>query len=143
MKKVLVAVDGSEPSQRAARYAVDLQRWWPQLEIHVLNVQPPLPSAAGCANPSFSREGLDVYYLEAADKALAATVAMLGDASAPHVIHREVGPVAQTIAATAHSLGCDQIVMGTHGRDRLTALLMGSVATHVVEVAAVPVTLVP
>jgi nucleotide-binding universal stress UspA family protein len=41
--------------------------------------------------------------------------------------------------AHANALGADIIVMGTHGRGLITRLLMGSVATHVINNAPCPV----
>jgi nucleotide-binding universal stress UspA family protein len=43
------------------------------------------------------------------------------------------------IVRVAGELGCDLIVLGTHGRTGLTRLLMGSVAERVVRQAACPV----
>ena len=41
------------------------------------------------------------------------------------------GYAAEGIIETAEEVGCDLIVMGTHGRTGLTRLLMGSVAENV------------
>ncbi len=45
----------------------------------------------------------------------------------------------ETIVESATSLGCDLIVMGTHGRRGLSHLLLGSVAERVVRTSTVPV----
>ena len=53
-----------------------------------------------------------------------------------------LGDPAEKIAQFAKRGGFDKIVMGTHGRGGITAMLMGSVATKVLHHATVPVTLV-
>ena len=55
---------------------------------------------------------------------------------------REQGEVATTIARMTQAQGCDQVVMGSHGRGVLEGLLLGSVATKVLHLVNVPVTLV-
>jgi nucleotide-binding universal stress UspA family protein len=45
----------------------------------------------------------------------------------------------ETIVESATSLGCDLIVLGTHGRRGLSHLLLGSVAERVVRTSKVPV----
>jgi nucleotide-binding universal stress UspA family protein len=53
------------------------------------------------------------------------------------VEHRlEYGDPEAVILQTAHEIGADLIVMGTHGRTGLRRLLMGSVAEHVVRKAS-------
>ncbi len=52
------------------------------------------------------------------------------------------GYPAEEIVLTAHDMGCDLIVMGTHGRTGLSRLLMGSVAENVLPKANCPVLLV-
>lgn len=49
------------------------------------------------------------------------------------------GDPAREIVRTAQDIGCDLIVMGTHGRTGLERLLMGSVAERVVRKAPCPV----
>jgi nucleotide-binding universal stress UspA family protein len=48
----------------------------------------------------------------------------------------------ETILEQCGALGCDEIVMGTHGRGRLSSALLGSTAAGVVHGARVAVTLV-
>jgi len=49
------------------------------------------------------------------------------------------GDAAEEILRVAREVGCDLIVMGTHGRTGLRRLLMGSVAEKVLRHAQVPV----
>lgn len=49
------------------------------------------------------------------------------------------GPPGREIVAYAEEIGCDLIVMGTHGRGGLNRLLLGSVAERVIRSATVPV----
>lgn len=52
------------------------------------------------------------------------------------------GDPAQLIASFARRTRCKEIVMGTRGLGRISGLLLGSVATKVIHLATVPVTLV-
>lgn len=52
------------------------------------------------------------------------------------------GDAAEQIVRLAREVGCDLIVMGTHGRTGLRRLLMGSVAADVLKNAPCPVVLV-
>lgn len=51
----------------------------------------------------------------------------------------EEGDPVEVITRRAATLGCDLIVLGTHGRTGLPRLLMGSVAEHVLRQAPCPV----
>jgi nucleotide-binding universal stress UspA family protein len=59
-------------------------------------------------------------------------------------IHLKEGDVhpGQIISDTAEELGCEWIVMPTHARHGLKRMLLGSVASRVVQSATVPVLLV-
>ncbi len=54
----------------------------------------------------------------------------------------ELGPVTPTILAVADAHAADLIVMGTHGREGLARVMLGSVAEGVVHRAHVPVMLI-
>ena len=49
-----------------------------------------------------------------------------------------LGSAREEILATAEEIGCDLIVLGTHGRTGLGRVLMGSVAESVLPRASVP-----
>lgn len=53
-----------------------------------------------------------------------------------------IGEVAREIAKAADEKGCDAIVMGTRGMGAIGNLVMGSVATKVIHLTKLPVTLV-
>jgi len=52
------------------------------------------------------------------------------------------GDIAKSIVDLAITRGCDSIVMGTHGRGAVGKLLLGSIATKIIHLAPMPVTLV-
>ena len=52
------------------------------------------------------------------------------------------GEAGETLADAARRLKCGSIVMGTRGQGAVGNLVLGSVATRVVHLAKVPVTLV-
>lgn len=51
----------------------------------------------------------------------------------------ETGDATSAITSTAEKLGCDLIVMGTHGRTGVSRFLLGSIAEMVVRKAPCPV----
>lgn len=136
--RFLVPVDGSAASHRALHYALSLAQLFPRAEIALLNVQ--------------NRESLGLSDIDAQDaEALAASASqkVLHKATAeceatkvPFETRAEFGPICDTIVSVARDVAADQIVMGTRGLGRLRGLVVGSVATCVVQQADVPVTLV-
>ena len=138
--RVLIPVDGSDRSLAAIRYvAGTLAPANADLDVHVLNVQPPLPSAAATfIDSAVVRD----YHRDEGAKALAAARKLLDDARLRHVSNTVVGEPAETIATYAEQQGCAAIVMGTRGLGNAAGLLLGSVAHKVLQLSKVPVTLV-
>ena len=62
----------------------------------------------------------------------------LADGLVVEIVLKEGDPAAQ-ILTTSKEMGCDLIVMGTHGRSGLSHLLIGGVAEKVIRNAACPV----
>jgi nucleotide-binding universal stress UspA family protein len=140
MLKALLAVDGSENSLRAVRHLIDLVQGREPMEVFLLNVQEPID--AWEVKRMFPEEELEAMQVSKGGDALQAAKALL-DAS--HVAcHPQVliGDVAHSIAQYAKDMGCDKIVIGTRGHGSLANLLLGSVATKVIHLTDVPVTLV-
>ena len=69
MFRILVAVDGSEPSNRTVSHLLKKLAWYKgPVEVHLLNVQPPLPSNVARFVPASQ---LNDYHRERAEEALA------------------------------------------------------------------------
>ena len=140
MTKVLVPVDGSEFSDRAVDYVIELAKGQEPLDLHLLSVQIPIDS--GHARMFVSDDDIDAYHRDEGMAVLKPYIEKLDAAGIPHNHHVLVGHVALTIARFAKEQNFDKVVMGTHGRSGLTQLLLGSVAQNVVRRLKIPVALV-
>lgn len=139
MTSVLVAVDGSENSMRAVQTMVKQIKSGAAMEVHLLNVQPELPAIV---SRPLSKKFIDTYHDEEGDKALSGAISFLDQAGIPFTPHIRIGQVAETIAAFAKEMQCEQIIMGVRGVGGIFGLLLGSVANKVLYLVDVPVTLV-
>ena len=142
LKRVLLAVDGSEGAAHAVRQLLGLRsdlREGQALAVHVLNVQRPL---SGDVTRFIGGQTLEDYHRERAEVALAPARATLDGAGLAHQSHQRIGEPGPTIAEVARELGCDMIVMGARGLGSHTAALIGSVAQSAIEHAGVPVLVV-
>src|SRR5690606_3761197 len=108
--------------------------------LRVVTVQPPI--ASGNVKRFISAEILDEYYQDEGGKALTGARELLAGASVQASFEVLVGPVAETIVDDCKKHGCGHVVMGTRGLGRISGLVMGSVATKVLSLIDVPVTLV-
>lgn len=139
--KILVAVDGSPASLRALDIAIDMLAQKPGASLgllHVWNLHAiELLGAAEALDTNWLREADK----RAADEALKDAVAKCQGASVDFEALVRSGHVAETITLVAREGGYDQIVMGTRGLGGVEGLLLGSVATQVVHLAEVPITL--
>lgn len=138
MYRVLLAVDGSENSDRAVAFLIKKAAYFAEgLEIHLLNVQHAFPGTIRGvhhqAEQAHQEEGL---------MALASARKRLDEAGLKYSYHIGVGEIPEIIARYATEKSIDQIVMGTRGRGSVTGLLLGSVATKVLHLVSVPVLLV-
>jgi nucleotide-binding universal stress UspA family protein len=141
IKHILCAVDLSDCSRNALRYATALAHWY-GARITVLHVfelfVPPqvLPADPGpMVVPYPSRDDL------IAD--VTRFVEPLKNPAVPLEIAVEEGHVARTILDVATELAADAIVVGTHGRRGVEHLMLGSVAERVLRRALCPVLVVP
>jgi nucleotide-binding universal stress UspA family protein len=141
MRKILVAIDGSEGALRALDFAVKQARYEPAAKLHVLNVRPP-PSAHTAWEIYVTAEKLEKIADERARAILEAAAERLKPTGCAFDLEQREGEPASTIARRASKLGCESIIMGTHGLGQLGILVMGSVAQKVLHHAKVPVTLV-
>ncbi|MBX3651672.1 MAG: universal stress protein [Burkholderiales bacterium] len=141
MPKILVAVDGSENSGRVIDFLVGKSGWRKdQIEVQLLNVQ--MPIAGVNVKMFISSDSLNEYYRDEGTAALKQAREKLDAAGLPYAHHIGVGDPAEVIVGYAKSKGCDQILMGSRGLGSVSGLVLGSVATKVLHLADIPVTLV-
>ncbi|MBM3345573.1 MAG: universal stress protein [Betaproteobacteria bacterium] len=141
MLKWLVAIDGSENADRAIDHVIKLAGMYREpLEIHLLNVQ--LPLAGVNVKLFVAREDLNAYYHDEGTAALKGARERLDAAGIGYVVHIGVGDPADVIVRYAVDKGCGQIVVGSRGMGALSNLVVGSVASKVIQLARVPVLLV-
>lgn len=141
-KKILVPSDGSAQAHKAAELAADLAKTQGAQIVGVYVIDPFPFIGVGEA----SAVGLQAYMAEAQ----AAAGQSLGDIRqmceakgvpfAGDTIERSTAY--EGILETGKAEGCDLIVMGSHGRKGIQALILGSVAQKVLTHATVPVMII-
>ena len=136
--KLLVAVDGSAASLHAVDFALRLAQATSG-SLLLLNVQN--RGTLDLSDIDAGERDERAMAAAASDRVLARVAARCHAAGVPCVTRGAFGPLAETIAAVAAGEHADQIVMGTHGRGRVGAAVLGSVAQGVIHAAHVPVTL--
>lgn len=138
--KILVAVDGSPISTRAAKHAIGLaQKLESPPEIVLFHSDPPVMQAVAVR---IGIEAVQRYHAESAKHALKPARAALNRAHVPFVERSVVGDPSEAIVREADKGRFDLIVMGTHGHGAIKGLFVGSVASKVLAQTTRPVTLV-
>lgn len=139
--KIFVPIDGSGCAKRALQYAAGLARRMGDCSIHIAHAHEE-PLIYGEIAVYVPREKMEKLQREQSEGVLADAEAILRASGLPYEKEILTGPIAETLTKRAASLGCDSIVMGTHGATALGKLLLGSIATKVVHLSDIPVTLV-
>lgn len=141
MSKLLVPVDGSPSCLRAIDFVIALaKRTQPVPEVHILAVHPPVPYANAAA--AIGHEALNKFYREEGEAALKAARERLDASGVAYRHHISVGDPAETIGRFVKESGITEVIMGTRGMGAVSNLLMGSVASKVIHLVNVPVTLI-
>lgn len=137
MTTILVPIDGSDSSLHALKGALAWEKDHHHLKLHLITVLPQIVS--GNVSRYISSDALEEYYRIEGEKNLTKARLLLANLSYEEAIC--IGPVAETIADYAREYRVDQIMMGARGMGYVKGLLLGSVATKVLTLAEVPVTL--
>jgi nucleotide-binding universal stress UspA family protein len=140
MRSLLVPVDGSPPSLRALDYAIaEAKVLGEGASIHLVNVQPPVPSAV---SDFVGRNNIDDFHREQAEKEIGTARQKLTESGVTFRTALLVGSPPESIAQYCKANGIDEIIMGRRGLNRLTGLLLGAVSTRVLALVEQPVTLI-
>ena len=140
--KFLVAVDGSPASLRAVNLAIKFATGRQPASMILLNVQNPamlgLTEGAGVMPAAWIEEEEE----RAGEEVLKGPIVACQAAGVLFTARSERGAPAAMIDQTAREENVDHIIMGTRGLSSIRGLLVGSVATQVLHLVDVPVTLV-
>lgn len=141
IKHILVAIDGSETSRKAARFAHDLAQQTNARITLLFVLEPPRMLALGFLDSELIASAQrSPEELEAVRRMLDEVAADLPKAQVDKLV--EIGRPADTIVAQADALGADHIVVGARGLNPGGKWLLGSVSDRVVQHAGRPVTVV-
>lgn len=138
-RKILVAIDGSEPANRALEAAIEEAGVW-NAEVHVIYVVEsglfsslPMDNTLEVIYSVLQKEGEEI--LESArKKADAAGISL--------TTHLRQGHAGSQIVSLAEELGIDLIVLGSYGKSGVDRLLLGSVTDYVVQNSPITTTVV-
>jgi nucleotide-binding universal stress UspA family protein len=146
IRRILIPIDGSALSLDGASAAIKLAK---QLEamIAICIVYPPYTMHFSQSLSRAEQKRADDYQANAkrsAETAFEAVVKLaksLGVDFESHLLFDV--HVADAICEAAHSLRCQMICLGSHGRGAIGRLLLGSTATKVLALSKLPVTVYP
>ena len=141
-KKILIPVDGSELALKAVATGVKLAAEV-SAQVVFLHARSPYiaPYAAEVALMDSKTQDMFERSISLDSEKILAEAKKIADAAA--VANQSVSAVSSRaeslIEKTVNELGCDLIVIGTHGRGAVGRFIMGSVTTRLLHISPVPV----
>jgi len=139
--KILIAIDGSEPANRAIEAVARMARSALALEATLLCVSPEPVFYGDYTASTIQRIDADQKVQQTRVLAKATELARAKGLILAEPA-RAYGVVANEIVRVASDLKVDQIAMGTRGMGAVGNMLLGSVAQRVVQQSPLPVLLV-
>jgi nucleotide-binding universal stress UspA family protein len=141
MHRLLVPIDSSENAARALQHAIRLAKLDPSIEVHIVHAHEP-PIVYGEIAVYLQEEKAKELQRQHGEGILRPAIEMAKAAGVKFTSEILIGNVPTVIVQYAEEKGCDGIVMGTRGMGAIGNLVMGSVATKVIHLTKLPVTLV-
>ena len=135
IKKILVSIDGSKTAQKALEYTVDLAKQTGS-SIILLSVidkslfygEPIIPSKS---TPTHLLENVEDYLKQTAEAYLTKAEELCAAKRVESLKIIKAGHPVEEIIKTAKASKVDLIVLGSHGKSALGAVLLGSVTIGV------------
>lgn len=140
MRKILIPCDGSDNALRAVRYAASVAKDLSNVQLELLYVHDPMLLKVYA--DLFAQGTEHNRQADEANRILQSAKQILDTEGVPYQIHWRVGSPANEIAQHVHETHCDAIIMGTRGLGSVATVMIGSVATRVIHLVEVPVTLI-
>lgn len=139
MLKIMIAVDGSEPSLDAVHHAISLVRQGLQVHFVLAHVQ---QEASLFELATQDSDMIAAASVDAGMHLVAPAVALVRAAGISYEVEIGLGEPAAALADIAESTGCEQIIIGALGQGGLRRVLIGSVSREVARNSRLPVTIV-
>ena len=141
-KRILIPTDGSEITSKAVQTAIDLAKM-AGASLVTLSVKEPFPySAISEMQPVPPQEFYDAQERIASSRVKAVTEAAAAAGVACDAFTVEAVHPWEAILDQAKTANCDLIVMASHGRRGVSALLLGSETSRVLTHSQLPVLIV-
>ena len=141
MHKLLVPVDGSDNAMRALEHAIRLAKEREPMELVIVYAHEP-PIIYGEIEIYLPEEKAKELQRMHSEDILRPAIEKVKGAGVTFTSQVLIGNIPKSIVSCAETLACDGIVMGTRGMSAIGNLVMGSVATKVIHLTKLPVTLV-
>ena len=140
-RHILIPTDGSELAERAVTHGLSLAKFvGAKVTVIIVEERPGVwfsfPETGAARAFAELTEQIKEYYASALDRM--ANAAKQAGVPCDTVQVEDVRPY-EAIIATATDRGCDLIVMGSHGRSGLSAIVLGSVTNKVLIYSKTPV----
>jgi nucleotide-binding universal stress UspA family protein len=139
MKRILVGVDGSEPSMKAAQLAAEIAIRF-GARVTLAYVVPRLllpPDAYGLTVADVEQE-----HRVFGEKLLAHALTRLEESGVQVDTVVLTGPPAEGLAESAQAIDVDLVAVGSRGRGAVARMLLGSVSDRLVHICPKPVLVV-
>lgn len=139
MNTIILATDGSEHSDAAARYLVDSPLLMRDFVVHVVHCE---PDVGGDVKSFIGKADIDAWHHEESGKAMKSVVDILRGGNIGYECHELVGFTPDKIIEYAKKAGAAAIVIGSHHHSPLLNVIRGSVSGRILAHSPCPVLLV-
>ncbi len=141
-KLIMVAIDGSDQSMRAANVGAAIARQ-SGAKLHLVTVVRPPEGWWGIVGSPPPAETLGSALSDAQRAVIEKTIEALDLADIEYETFEEVGDPADELAASAESHDVDLLVIGQRGAGVVERLMVGSVADRLVHISRTPIMVIP
>ena len=141
-KLIMMAIDGSDQSVRAAEVGAAIARQ-SGATLHLVTVVRPPEGWWGIVGAPPTAETLGNALSDAQRAVIEKTLGSLDLTDIKHATFEEVGDPANQLAASAEAHEADLLVIGQRGAGVVERLVVGSVADRLVHISKVPIMVIP
>ena len=129
---ILVAIDGSDISMLGLNRAITLAKQ-DSAKLHIIYVIDTRDTGNGPMDAT--GELIHERFLTEGKQALDAAKKLADEAGIDYEVHMETGSAGDTIVKTAEKQQCDLIVLGSLSKSKINRLILGSIASYVLNTA--------